>query len=149
MNVIEPRTAALLQQTFRRESLSMLRYIGEAFPWTVAAGHPALARVAEIVTEDRAATESLGRFLFRRRIPPSFSGAYPSAFTTLNFVSLEYLLPRLVETQRKAVADLENDLAAVTDADAKTELEKLLAVKRLHLTELEGLKVPRGESTKV
>jgi hypothetical protein len=149
MKVIDPRTRTLLQQTFRRESLSMLRYIGEAFPWTVAAGHPALERVAEIVAEDRAATESLGRFLFRRRIPPSFSGAYPSGFTTMNFLSLEYLLPRLVETQRKAVADLESDVAAVADPDAKAELEKLLAVKQLHMSELEALKVPRGESTKV
>ena len=37
----------------------------------------------------------------------------------------------------------------MTDIDAKAELEKLLAVKRLHLSELEGLKVPRGEATKV
>jgi hypothetical protein len=149
MNVIDSRTRVLLQQAFRRESLSMLRYVGESFPWTVVAGHPTLARVAEIVAEDRAATESLGRFLFRRRIPPSFSGAFPSGFTTMNFLSLEYLLPRLVETQRQAVVDLENDMASVTDADAKAELEKLLAVKRFHLNELETLKVPRGESTKV
>jgi hypothetical protein len=147
--VIDPRTRALLQATFRRESLSMLRYVGEAFPWTANGGDAALERVGEIVAEDRAATEALGRFLFRRRIPPSFSGAYPSGFTTMNFVALGYLLPRLVDTQRKAVADLESDAAAVTDVDAKMELEKLLAVKRMHLTELEGLRVPRGESTKV
>ncbi len=149
MNVIDARTRILLQKTFRRESLSMLRYIGEAFPWTVAAGHPALERFAEIVAEDRAATEALGRFLFRRRIPPSFSGSYPSGFTTMNFLSLEYLLPRLVDTQRAAVADLESDVAAATDADAKAELEKLLAVKRFHMKDLEALKVPHGESTKV
>jgi hypothetical protein len=40
-------------------------------------------------------------------------------------------------------------MASVTDADAKAELEKLLAVKRFHFNELETLKVPRGESTKV
>ena len=91
----------------------------------------------------------LGRFLFRRHIPPSFTGSFPAAFTTINFLSLEHLLPRLVDTQRQAVADLERDAAAVTDADAKAELEKLLAVKRLHLSELEGLKVPHGEATKV
>jgi len=88
MSVIDLRTRTLLQQTFRRESLSLLRYIGEAFPWTVAAGDGALKRVSEIVAEDRGATEALGRFLFRRRIPPSFSGAYPSGFTTMNFLSL-------------------------------------------------------------
>ena len=67
----------------------------------------------------------------------------------MNFLSLEYLLPRLVESQCQAVADLDSDIAAVTDADAKGELEKLLAVKRLHLSELESLKVPHGEATKV
>ena len=47
------------------------------------------------------------------------------------------------------MADLERDLAAVTDVDARAELEKLLAVKRVHLSELEGLKAPHGEATKV
>ena len=147
--MIDPRTQALLQQAFRRESLSMLRYVGEAFPWTAAAGDSALRRLREIEAEDREATADLGRFLFRRRIPPSYTGSFPSAFTTINFISLEYLLPRLVESQRKALADLERDLAAATDVDARAELEKLLAVKRFHLSELEGLKAPRGEATKV
>ena len=147
--MIDPYTQAVLQQAFRRESLSMLRYVGEAFPWTAADGDSALRRLREIEAEDREATADLGRFLFRRRIPPSYTGSFPSAFTTINFLSLEHLLPRLVESQRKALAVLERDAAAVTDIDAKAELEKLLAVKRLHLSELEGLKVPRGEATKV
>lgn len=146
---MDPRTTAVLQQAFRRESLSMLRYVGEAFPWTTLAGGGALRRLGEIVAEDREATAGLGRFLFRRHIAPSFTGSFPSAFTTINFLSLDYLLPRLAASQRKALADLERDLAAVTDAEAKTELEKLLAVKRLHLSELEALHVPRGEATKV
>ena len=146
---MDSRTAAVLQQAFRRESLSMLRYVGEAFPWTTAGGDAALRRLREIEAEDRAATADLGRFLFRRHIPPSYIGSFPGAFTTINFLSLEYLLPRLIESQRKAVADLEHDLAAATDADAQAEVEKLVAVKREHLSELEGLKVPRGEATKV
>ncbi len=146
---MDPRTQAVLRQAFRRESLSMLRYVGEAYPWAGANGGGALKRLRDIEAEDREATASLGRFLFRRHVPPSFFGTFPVGFTTINFLSLEHLLPRLVADQRRAVADLERDAAAVSDPDAKAELEKLLAVTREHLSELEALKAPRGESTKV
>jgi hypothetical protein len=61
------------------------------------------------------------------------------AFTTLNFVSLDYLLPRLAEDGRRAVAALERDRAALTDADARAELDRLLDQKRRHLKTLEAL----------
>ena len=35
---MDARTQAVLQQAFRRESLSLLRYVGEAYPWAVARG---------------------------------------------------------------------------------------------------------------
>ncbi len=143
------RTQALLQQAFRRESLSMLRYVGEAYPWAGAEGGAALARLRDIEAEDRAETTALGRFLFRRHVSPSFAGSFPSGFMTINFLSLEHLLPRLIADQRRAVADLERDAAAVADPDAKAELERILAVKREHLGELETLKLPHGETTKV
>ena len=102
MNVIDPRTRVLLQQTFRRESLSHA-----ALHWrSLSRGRspPAMARCSgwpRSPPKTAAPTEAFGRFLFRRRIPPSFSGAYPSRFTTMNFLSLEYLLPRLVDASVK------------------------------------------------
>ncbi len=146
---MDPRTQALLLQAFRRESLSMLRYVGEAYPWAGAEGGAALKRLRDIEAEDRTETASLGRFLFRRHVAPFFSNTFPVGFTTINFLSLEHLLPRLIADQRRAVADLERDAAAVADPDARAELEKLLAVKREHLAELEALKLPKGEATKV
>ena len=142
-------TQALLQQTFRRESLSMLRYLGEAFPWTTAEDAATLQQLRDIEAEDREATASLGRFLFRRHIAPSYTGTFPSNFTTINFLALGHLLPRVIVGQRAALADLERDAAAVTDADARAELARLLVVKREHLAELEALHVPQGEATKV
>src|SRR5271165_6937469 len=104
---MDPRTQALLQQAFRRESLSMLRYVGEAYPWVGVGDGAALKRLRDVEAEDRAATTGLGRFLFRRHISPSFTGSFPSGFMTINFLSLDHLLPRLVADQRRAVADLE------------------------------------------
>jgi hypothetical protein len=146
---MDARTEAVLLQAFRRESLSMLRYVGEAYPWTSAEGGAALKRLREIEAEDHAETTSLGQFLFRRHVPPSFTGSFPSGFLTINFLALEHLLPRLIVDQRRAVAVLERDFAAVVDSDAKAVLEKILAVKREHLAELETLKLPHREATKV
>jgi len=149
MTVIDPRSQAVLQQAFRRESLSLLRYVGEAYPWTTVNGGDALAGLRDIEAEDRSAAAALGRFLVRRHIPPMVSNTFPMSFTTTNFLALEHLLPRLIAAQRHAVAELERDAASVADSDAKAELQMLLTVKRMHLSELEGLKVPHGEATKV
>jgi len=149
MTVMDLRSQAVLQQAFRRECLSLMRYVGEAYPWTAAEGGAALTRLRDIEAEDRSAAAALGRFLFRRHIPPTVSNTFPVSFTTANFLSLQYLLPRLIVGQRREVAELERDAAAVADPDAKAELQMLLTVKRMHLSELEGLKVPQGEATKV
>lgn len=149
MTVMDPRTQAVLREAFRRESLSLFRYVGEAYPWTTADGGAALERLRAIEDEDRGAAAQLARFLFRRHISPTVSNTFPMSYTTANFLALEHLLPRLIAEQRQIVADLERDAATIADPDAKAEIQKLLTVKRMHLSELEGLKVPQGEATKV
>jgi len=140
--VIDPRTRALLQEAVRRANLSLLNYVGDAFPWTTAEGGAALYELRRIVAEDREAAAALGRFLARKRIPPPFIGSYPMAFTTINFIGLDYLLPRLVAAQREEIAALERDRAAATDAEARAEWDKLLAAKRRGLAALERLTSP-------
>jgi hypothetical protein len=57
-------------------------------------------------------------------------------FTSFNFVSLDYLVPKLIAEQKHLLAALERDLGSVPDAGAKAELTKLAELKRLHLEEL-------------
>ena len=90
--MIDPQTRDLLQAIARRESRSLLSYVGEAFPWVSADGGAALAKLQQIVAEDREATAALGRFLTRRRMSPPFTGAYPSGFTAFNFLALAQAL---------------------------------------------------------
>jgi hypothetical protein len=146
--VIDPETLALLQEIVRRESRSLLTYVGEAYPWTSAADSAARSKLTEIQAEEGAALASLGQFLARRRAPVSFLGPYPEGFTTLNFLALEHLLPRLVASHRRAVANLERDLARISDPEAKAQVEKLLAVKRRDLPLLEGLTASPAEVVK-
>ena len=73
-------------------------------------------------------------------------GSYPTSFTTINFLSLTHILPRLVDFEKSSVAELERDLPVIGDAGAKDRLTKLLQMKREHLRELELLAMPQPAS---
>jgi hypothetical protein len=137
--MIEARTQALLQAIVRRTGRSMLQYVGVAYPWASEESQPLLTKLREIVEDEERTTEELARFLRRRRIPLPYLGAYPEQFSSINYVSLDYLLPKLLDYQRKAIAALERDLVQVHDPEIRPEVEKLLDVNRRHLEALEQL----------
>jgi len=137
--MIDARTQALLQDLVRRASRSMLQYVGEAYPWTPDTNTDLLHKVRAVIDEEEAAVEGLAGFLRKKRIPIGYLGSYPQNFTILNFVSLDYLMPRLLDWQRKWTAVLDRDSALIADPEAKGEVAKLVAVARRHLDELEKL----------
>jgi hypothetical protein len=100
------------------------------------------AEVQRMSRAEQEAVAGLSQYLFRRRIPPAFLGSYPAHFTSFNFVSLDWLLPRLAQQQAKDIADLEADLAKLTDPGARAQVESMLALKKKHLTELQSLAHP-------
>jgi hypothetical protein len=137
--VIDPQTTARLQDIVRRESLSILMYVGDAFPWTTAANSAPLTELLKIVSYERKALAALGQFLARRRIPLTYIGSFPTSFTTINFLSLGHIVPKLIDFERSSIAALETDLAALSDPGARTLVEKMLAAKKRHLPMLESL----------
>jgi hypothetical protein len=139
MTVIDPQTQALLQDILRRESRSVLMYVAEAYPWTTASQTKALTELQQLIAAEREAVASLGRFLVRRHIDLPYLPSFPVHFTTINFLALDYILPRLIEHERRSIADLERDLRAVKDETAHSEVDKLLSLKRRHLTQMEQL----------
>jgi hypothetical protein len=136
--MLDDRTAQVLEAVVRRESRSLLQYVAEAFLWTTPAEQAALARLQRIIAAEQKAVARIADFLQRRRHVAPYLGPYPMAFTNLNFVSLDHLLPVLAEHQQRALADLDRDLAAVTDPGARAVLEQLRDVKRGHLSDLKS-----------
>ena len=137
--MIDPDSQAVLEEIVRRESRSLLSYVGDSFPWTTTQGGPALARLHEAVRASKESVADLGAYLTRSggRLP--FLGSYPASFTSWNFISLAYLVPRLVTTEEEGLRALEADVAALPAGEAKAQAEKLLAVKRRNLEALRGL----------
>jgi len=140
--VIDPQSQAVLEEIVRRESRSLLSYVGDAYPWATAAGELALARLREIVRANGEAVTALGTYLTRNKARMPFLGAYPSNFTSWNFIALAYLIPRLVTTEELLLRALEADVAALRAGEARAQAEKLLAVKRQNLEALRGLTPP-------
>ena len=137
--MIDEPTRERLQECVRRESRSLLQYIREVPVWVGPADLPALDKLHGMALAEQRANDDLGRCLQRRRAGLSSLGPYPIAFTTANDAALHFLLPLVLVEQRAAVVNLEADLAAVSDPEARGHLERLLALKRQHGPELEGL----------
>jgi hypothetical protein len=143
--VIDSQAQAVLQAVVRRESLSLLSYAGDAFPWATAREEEALHALRQLVHDERQAVVDLGRYLARHRVAPPPLGSYPSHYTTMNFISLDYLLPRLRDEERALIVLLERDVASLKQPEAQALVKKLLEVKKRDLQELERLASLQGE----
>lgn len=137
--MIDAPTQSMLQEMVRRESLSLLQYITDAFPWTSPQGRAVLHNLLALIEEERQAAARLCRLLAKHRLQPPYGGAFPTWFTNINFLALDHLLPKLVERQKLMIGDLERDLTCLYDAEARAEVEKVLDMKQRHLKELEEM----------
>jgi len=139
-------TLATLAKIVRRESRSLLQYVHEAFPWTTSEEQDALGIVQELVREELASAALLARYLAKHKAPVPYLGPFPMSFTTINFISLQHLLPMLVDWEKRAAAELEQDLAALPDPEARRLVNDLLAQKRRHLEKLHKLQAPPAQA---
>jgi len=137
--VISAPDAALLETVIRREGRSLLQYISEAFPLGTSSGDPAPEKLRDLAREERDAVATLIKFLARRRHTVPYLGAFPMSFTTMNYVTIEYIVPRLADDGRRAIAALEHDRAALADAEAREQVDRFLELKRRHVKALDEM----------
>ena len=128
-----------LADVYRREMLSFLQYVRQAPPYVGPPDRPKVAKLQQMADEERATLETLGEYLDRARVTLPHTGAFPTAFTNYNFVALRKVLPILREDQAKGLAQLEQDAAGLPHGPDRVEVEKLGAVKRRHLAEMDAI----------
>lgn len=144
---MDTSTAVLLQAILKREGRSLLLYMAEAFPWASVGTAANLATLRQLVRDEASGVNALGQFLVRSRHTPEPLASYPADFTTLNFIDLNYLVPKLIANQKDRITELERDLVRVTDSPARLVLDRFLGVKRRNLVGLENLISPTSHST--
>src|SRR5207249_4233299 len=83
-------------------------------------------------TDEAAALDRLAAFLQSRRVPLPGAGAFPQAFTAMNYVNVRSVMPRLVAGQERELAELERGAAALSN-EWRAPAAELLSLKRANL----------------
>jgi hypothetical protein len=137
--VIDSTTLQRLQALVRRESQSVLMYVDQAFPWTSLENEDALGRLQKIIRAEGEAIAEVGRFLLKQKANLPYLGSFPASYTTINFLALDHILQRLIDSEKGSIEEMQADLGAIKEPHAHALVEKFLAIKRQHLSDLEGM----------
>ena len=127
-----PAEASRLQDVYRREAVSLLRYARSAAPHAAGADRKRRDELFRAADEAVAALDALGAVLDAHRIPLPLTASFPVVFTDLNCVAVRYLVSKVIAERTTAVAGLETDLAALTTPGAQAAVQPLLDLARRH-----------------
>jgi hypothetical protein len=137
--VIDAPTQTILRDIFRRESRSVLQYLAESFPWTTPERQAVTDHLRTWAGEERAAAARLATYLQRNQVGLPYLGAFPTEFTNINFIGLDYAVGRIIESEKRSLADLQRDLNNLGDPTARDLVQEMVAIKQRHLQALQEL----------
>ena len=124
---------------------SLLQYVGGCSPWSgdEEQGNP----IEPLVCAQKDSIVRLTDLLIQRRWIIDF-GSFPTEYSDLHFVALDYLLLQLVENQGALVADIEQTQKKnAGDAPALELLSEILSSERGILTKLQSLSKTRSSDS--
>jgi hypothetical protein len=130
---------SLLSRLIEMGTCSLLQYTCELVPYTPPGLQALRAKVFAMAEEERAEVARFMRFLQKQHLRLKTPASYPSHFTTMNFCSLDFLLPKLRAEHEKEIAEIESRLAAALNEEVRTMAAAYLAMKRQHLAALTTL----------
>lgn len=130
-------TEQILNDVLVRLHRSLLQYVGECGPWASAAAEQ--EAVSNLVQIRHLHVGELVELMTAREAIIDF-GVFPTEFTDLHFVGLDYLLGVIVAEQKKIISELESAVGSVSsDAEATGLLNRILVDERANLAKLQSL----------
>lgn len=125
---------------------SLLQYVGESWPWTPGDDVDEHALIDRLVAEQQESVAHIAELLADRGHLIELGG-YPTEYTSLHYVALDYLLDQLAAEQAALAADLQQALLdAHGDEEAEFLLTGLAAQAERHQSELASLIASRSNS---
>jgi hypothetical protein len=117
---------------------SLLQYSADAWPGTGSGARASRSAVEALIPEQKAHIAHLADLLDSRGWTIDF-GVYPD-FTDLHYLSLDFVLPHLIENQRGIVTEIESALPKCAgDPQGVALLNEILPGERGVLAKLEEL----------
>jgi len=123
-------------------SSSLLQYVCDSAPFSPVGSDAALPLVLKLAQEERDQITLLIRWMQKKHERLPATGVYPSHFTTTNFCSIEYLLPKVIAETTREITELERLSGQVDDNEVHVLVVKFLEMKRRHLAALTALTKP-------
>ena len=140
---------AELNQLLGALARSLVQYVGECWPWTRVEAEDERRTIDEIVERQQRQIAALADLIMGRGTIAEF-GTFPTEFTDLHYVALDYLLDQLIADERSLVAAIESAAGACSDdAEAADLLKQLLAEEQENAATLEKLATLRAAGSAV
>ncbi len=134
-----PNTTEILTELLNRLSRSWLQYIGEAWPWAPSESEDRLEAFRALVRRQEFSAERVASLLTDREAVVKVR-SYPFDGTTLNYVTLDYVKPRLVADEKEIIAELKSAAVGLKDdAEALRLVEQITTDAEQLLSELTDL----------
>jgi hypothetical protein len=128
---------------------SLLQYADECWPWASLAEAQAEAAFHRIAAVQRQEVAALAELLAQREWNLDF-GMYPTEYTDLHFVSLDYLLSRIIAGEQAVVADLEDAVHSCgEDSEAAHVLSEVLTTEKKIVERLKAIEASRPQPAPV
>lgn len=125
---------------------SLLQYADECGPWSGLSDVETQAVFHRLAALQRQEVAAITELLDQREWTVDFGG-FPTDYTDLHFMSLEYLLTRIVAGEQAVIADLEEAVhTCVDDPQSAQVLEEVLATQRKILERLKTVAAGRKQT---
>lgn len=131
------RTTAVLNRILALEQYSLANYLMDAHPWRYQGDEKLVAVVRAIAEDQQRYADQIGRWIVDHDgvILPS---QYPMRFTAYNDVSIDFLMDRLVEDQRRLIDQLQQLVPQLAGSGEPYELaQQILGAEKAHLENLQ------------
>lgn len=135
----EPQHNAELNQLLIELNRSLLQYMADAWPWTGESEKTERDKIDVLVKRQREQISRLTELLAYRGWSIEF-GSYPTEYTDLHYVALDYLLSQLIENEQGLISEIEQTrTACAVDLKAASLIDEILAEQRDIVTQLEEI----------
>jgi hypothetical protein len=136
-----PETLILLNDLLVSIHRGLLQYAAEAWPWSDAHDADVREQITGAAEKQHESIRELAVYLDRHGHTIAW-GQYPVSFTSLHFVSLDYLSSRIIAGQQKIVDKCRRVAEQVAeDSRAARLVESLIQVESARLRSLQSVKV--------
>ena len=135
---------AVLNRLLQVVNRTLPMYFSDVPPYIARGDESAIETLRQIVAEQQSLCRRINDLILEKRSRVDM-GEFPMEFTGLNDCSLEYLLGRMIEYQRRDIKTIEQCVEQLhQDPRAKALAEETLGVFRGHLESLEELQRKPG-----